>query len=89
MPVAAHRRYLTEGIHNVVYADEHGAEHNPVIRLIGCADPSAKDFLAVNQVVVTDGEHKRLFDVVLYVNGMPFAMVVYPEVLGFGIARLR
>ena len=68
-------RYLTEGIRSVVYADEHGAEHNPVIRLIDYADQSANDFLAVNQVVVTDGEHKRRFDIVLYLNGMPMAMI--------------
>jgi len=68
-------RYLTEGIRSVVYGDEHGAEHNPTIRLIDYADPYANDFLAVNQVVVTDGDHKRRFDIVLYVNGMPLAVV--------------
>ncbi len=32
-------QYLTDGIRSVVYADEHGAEHNPTIRLIDYADP--------------------------------------------------
>ncbi|HET9896751.1 MAG TPA: type I restriction endonuclease subunit R [Streptosporangiaceae bacterium] len=68
-------QYLTQGIRSVVYTDEHGAEHNPTIRLIGYADPYGNDFLAVNQVVVIDGDHKRRFDIVLYVNGLPLGVV--------------
>ncbi len=68
-------QYLTEGIRSVVYTDEHGAEHNPTIRLIDYADPHANDFLAANQVVVIDGDHKRRFDIVLYVNGLPLGVV--------------
>ncbi len=68
-------KFLTGGIRSVVYADEHGAEHNPTIRLIDYADPYANDFLAVNQVVVTDGDHRRRLDIVLYVNGMPLGVV--------------
>jgi type I restriction enzyme R subunit len=68
-------QYLTGGIRSVVYADEHGAEHNPTIRLIDYTDPYANDFLAANQVVVTDGDHKRRFDIVLYVNGLPLSVV--------------
>jgi len=67
-------RYLTEGVREVVYTDAHGAEHNPTIRLLG-TDPADNDWLAVNQVVVVDGDHKRRFDVVLYVNGMPLAVL--------------
>jgi type I restriction enzyme, R subunit len=68
-------QFLTGGIRSVVYADEHGAEHNPTIWLVDYADPAANDFLAVNQVVVTDGDHKRRFDLVLYVNGLPLAVI--------------
>jgi type I restriction enzyme R subunit len=67
--------YLTRGIRSVVYADEFGAEHNPTIRLIDTRDPAANEFLAVNQVSVVDGENRRRFDVVLYVNGMPLGIV--------------
>jgi type I restriction enzyme R subunit len=67
-------QYLTQGIRSVVYTDEHGAEHNPTIRLIDYADPQANDFLAANQVVVIDGDHKRRFDIVLYVNGLPLGV---------------
>ena len=68
-------RYLTDGIRSVIYADEHGAEHNPTIRLIDYADPCANDFLAANQVMVIDGDHKRRFDIVLYVNGLPLGVI--------------
>ena len=68
-------RYLTDGIRSVTYADEHGAEHTPTIRLIDYADPYANDFLAANQVMVIDGDHKRRFDIVLYVNGLPLGVV--------------
>ena len=68
-------QYLTGGIRSVVYTDEHGAEHNPTIRLIDYGNPYANDFLAANQVVVTDGDHKRRFDIVLYVNGLPLGVI--------------
>ena len=29
----------------------------------------------VNQVTVTDGDHKRRFDIVLYLKGMPLGIV--------------
>ena len=68
-------RYLTDGIRSVTYADEHGAEHTPTIRLIDYGDPYANDFLAANQVMVIDGDHKRRFDIVLYVNGLPLGVI--------------
>ena len=68
-------QYLTKGIRSVVYTDTFGAEHNPTIRLVNRRDPYANDFLAVNQVTVVDGDHRRRFDIVLYVNGMPLAIV--------------
>jgi type I restriction enzyme, R subunit len=68
-------QYLTGGIRSVIYADEHGAEQNPTIRLIDYADPEANDFLAASQVMVTDGDHKRRFDIVLYVNGLPLGVI--------------
>ena len=67
--------FLTKGIRSVVYTDEHGAEHNPTIWLVDFREPEANDFLAVNQVTVTDGEHRRRFDVVLYLNGLPVGVV--------------
>src|SRR5262249_28170158 len=68
-------KYLTGGIPSVVYTHQHGAEQNPTIRLIDYTDAYANDFLAANQVMVTDGDHKRRFDIVLYVNGMPLGVI--------------
>ncbi|MGH3183888.1 MAG: type I restriction endonuclease subunit R, partial [Streptosporangiaceae bacterium] len=67
--------FLTRGIRGVLYTDEYGAEQIPTIWLIDRTHPFGNNFLAVNQVTVTDGEHKRRFDIVLYVNGMPLAIV--------------
>lgn len=67
--------YLTRGIRSVVYTDEFGAEHNPTIRLIDLADPNANTWVAANQVAVIDGEKHRRFDIVLYVNGLPLAVI--------------
>jgi type I restriction enzyme R subunit len=66
---------LTKGIRAVEYTDDYGAVQNPTIRLLDRADPPANDFLAVNQVTVADGEHKRRFDCVLYVNGLPLGVI--------------
>ena len=78
MPLTENHRiheYLTKGIRSVVYTDEYGAEQNPTIRLIDRREPDNNDFLAANQVTVIDGDHKRRFDIVLYVNGMPLGVV--------------
>src|SRR5690606_35511370 len=66
--------YLTKGLRSIVYTDAYGAEHNPTVRLLG-DDPADNDWLSVNQVTVVEGEAKRRFDVVLYVNGMPLGLI--------------
>ncbi|MBI1758931.1 MAG: type I restriction endonuclease subunit R [Actinobacteria bacterium] len=66
---------LTTGIRSVVYTDEHGAEHNPTIRLVDLRDVTANDYLAANQVTVIDGEHNRRFDIVCYLNGLPVGLI--------------
>ncbi|WP_410630730.1 type I restriction endonuclease subunit R [Amycolatopsis sp. cmx-4-83] len=66
--------YITKGIRKVVYTDSFGAEQNPTIRVIG-AERADNDWLVANQVTVVDGEHKRRFDVVLYLNGLPVAVI--------------
>ncbi|MGI8335261.1 type I restriction endonuclease subunit R [Actinomadura scrupuli] len=66
--------FLTRGIRGISYNDEYGAEKNPTVHLIDRADPYRNDFLAVRQVMVVDGDERRRFDVVLYVNGLPLAI---------------
>ncbi|MET7298168.1 type I restriction endonuclease subunit R [Embleya sp. NPDC005575] len=71
--------YLTSGIRSVTYTDEFGAEHNPTVRLIDLTDtdPSsnANSYRVIRQVTVIDGEKNRRFDLVLYVNGLPLAIL--------------
>ncbi|WP_431968959.1 type I restriction endonuclease subunit R [Actinacidiphila sp. bgisy160] len=67
--------YLTAGIRSVTYTDSFGAEHNPTIRLVDLVDPDANTYRALNQVTVIDGEKNRRFDIVLYVNGLPLALL--------------
>ncbi|WP_411574208.1 type I restriction endonuclease subunit R [Streptomyces fradiae] len=66
---------LTAGI-RLTYTDDFGAEQTPTVRLVDFTDPDANTYFAVNQVTVrdSDGSHRR-FDVVLFVNGLPLAVV--------------
>ena len=66
---------LTRGIRSVTYTDEYGAERNPTIWLLDRRNVENNDFMAAHQVQVVDGEHRRRFDVVLYVNGMPLGFI--------------
>lgn len=67
--------FLTRGIRSVTYTDEYGAEQNPTVWLVDFKDPGANDFLVVNQVTVVHGEHRRRFDIVGYLNGLPVVFV--------------
>jgi type I restriction enzyme, R subunit len=67
-------KFLTEGI-RAPYTDEYGAEHNPTIWLIDKRDSENNDFMAARQVRVIEGEHRRIFDVVLYLNGLPVGFI--------------
>jgi type I restriction enzyme, R subunit len=67
--------FLTGGIRAVTFTDKYGATQNPTIRLIDQRIPEKNDFLAVHQVTVVEGDYRRRFDVVLYVNGMPLGFI--------------
>lgn len=67
-------RWLVDGYRGVSYLDSDGQEQNPTIRLVG-ARVEDNDYLAVNQVTVRSGEVERRFDVVLYLNGLPVAVI--------------
>ncbi|WP_098009620.1 type I restriction endonuclease subunit R [Streptomyces sp. sk226] len=67
--------YLTAGIRSVTYTDAFGAEHNPTIRLVDLDAPDGNVYRVLRQVTVIDGEKRRRFDVVLYVNGLPLAVL--------------
>ncbi|GAB3399204.1 type I restriction endonuclease subunit R [Schumannella luteola] len=67
-----HRMYV-DGF-PISYFDGDGIEHNPTVRILS-TQPHENSWLAVQQVTVTQGEHKRRFDVVLYVNGLPMVVI--------------
>jgi type I restriction enzyme R subunit len=65
--------YLVNGF-RLTYIDADGRETSPSIRLVS-EDPDQNDWLAVNQVTIVHGDHKRRFDLVLYCNGMPVSII--------------
>lgn len=65
---------LTRGTRAVRYTDAAGTEHNPTVAYVDFQYPEHNDFLVSNQVIVTDGEHRRRFDLVCYLNGLPVAV---------------
>jgi len=67
-------RYLIEGV-PVEVAREDGSIGGDVARLIDFANVDANDWLAVNQYTVIEGQRNRRPDVVLFVNGLPLAVV--------------
>ncbi|MFJ5990638.1 type I restriction endonuclease subunit R [Lentzea sp. NPDC092896] len=62
------------GYRGISYIDADGVEQNPTIRLVSHL-VDGNELLAVNQVTVRTAEVDRRFDVVLYLNGMPVAIV--------------
>lgn len=76
--VAENRRLhalMVKGIRSIVWTDRHGAEQNPIVRLVDFRDEVANDYLVANQVTVIEGDHKRRFDVVCYLNGLPVGLI--------------
>ena len=67
-------RMLVDGV-NVEYRTAGGAIRGDQAAVIDYANPTANDFLAVNQVTVTEREHTRRPDVVLFVNGLPLGVI--------------
>lgn len=67
-------RILLNGYRGITYVAADGRQVTPTIRFIS-ADPGRNKYHAVNQVVIRNREHERRFDVVLYVNGLPLAVI--------------
>ena len=67
-------RYLIEGV-PVEIAREDGSIGGDVARLIDLDDVDTNDWLAVNQYTVVEHGHNRRPDVVLFVNGLPLAVI--------------
>ena len=70
----AFHRVLVEGV-NVEYRTDGGPIRGAQAAVIDYDNPAANDFLAVNQVTVTERDHTRRPDVVLFVNGLPLGVI--------------
>ena len=70
----AFHRMLVAGV-NVEYRTAGGAIRGDQAAVIDYANPAANDFLAVNQVTVTERERTRRPDIVLFVNGLPLGVI--------------
>ena len=67
-------RLLVDGV-TVEYRDAEGAIRGAQARVIDFDDPQANDWLAVNQFTVVENKHTRRPDMVLFVNGLPLAVL--------------
>lgn len=67
-------RYLVEGV-PVEVQREDGTIAGDTARLIDYTDLSLNDWLAVNQFTVIENQNNRRPDVVLFVNGLPLAVL--------------
>jgi type I restriction enzyme R subunit len=67
-------RMLVDGV-PVEYRRRDGSIGGTQVRVIDFTAPDNNDWLAVNQFTVAEGQHTRRPDVVLFVNGLPLAVI--------------
>ena len=67
-------KYLVEGV-PVEYQRADGSIGGDLVRVFDYGDPKNNEFLAVNQFTVVENQHERRPDVVLFVNGLPLAVI--------------
>ncbi len=70
----AFHRILTEGV-TVEHRRDDGSIAGVQVRLLDFDEPANNDWLAVNQFTVVEGHHERRADVVIFVNGLPIAII--------------
>jgi type I restriction enzyme R subunit len=67
-------RYMVEGV-PVEYQRGDGTFRGDLIRVLDHDDPENNEFLAINQFTVVEERRERRPDVVLFVNGLPLAVI--------------
>ncbi|MGB6535063.1 MAG: type I restriction endonuclease subunit R [Xanthobacteraceae bacterium] len=67
-------RMLVDGV-TIEYKRKDGSIAGAQARLIDFDDPDNNDWLAVNQFTVAEGQNVRRPDVVLFLNGLPLAVI--------------
>jgi type I restriction enzyme R subunit len=70
----AFHRLLREGV-PVEYPRSDGSIAGDHVRLVDFADATANDWLVVNQFAVSDGQHNRRPDLVVFLNGLPLGLI--------------
>ena len=65
--------YLVNGV-DVEYRHE-GRIKGDIVKIFDFKNPKSNDFLAVNQFTAIEGSHNRRPDIVLFVNGLPLAVI--------------
>lgn len=70
----AFHRMLRDGV-EVEYPRPDGSIAGDRVRLMDFGDPLGNDWLAVNQFTVIEGQHNRRPDIVVFLNGLPLALV--------------
>ena len=67
-------KLITEGV-GVEFHAQDGTIQNDFVRLVDFDNPKNNDWLAVNQFTVIEGKHHHRADIVIFVNGMPLAVI--------------
>lgn len=70
----AFHKMLVEGV-NVEYRAVDGSIRSGQVRVVDFDNPTNNDFLAVNQFAVVENRHSRRPDIVLFINGLPLAII--------------
>jgi type I restriction enzyme R subunit len=70
----AFHRLLVEGV-DVEFRNANGQIVHDKVWLIDFANPESNEFLAVNQLTVEEGQFNRRADVVVFINGIPLAVL--------------
>ena len=70
----AFHQMLVNGV-EIEYQDVDGQVRGDLVRVIDFDNPTNNDWLAVNQFTVTEDQNERRPDVVLFVNGLPLAVI--------------
>ena len=70
----AFHRMLVNGV-EVEYREAGGRVRGDLVRVVDFDNPADNDWLAVNQLTVTENRNTRRPDVVLFVNGLPLGVI--------------
>ena len=70
----AFHRMAVDGV-TVEYRDDGGAIRGAQVQVLDFEQPANNDWLVVNQFTVVEGNHERRPDIVLFLNGLPLAVI--------------